>query len=352
MSNAQALDDEQLAIIPKIEKLLRLASSNPNSEEAASAAAKAQELLLAYNLDETALGGAGEDGRRMEEKLKGGFYEFERQLWYAVSEINFCKYWTSQDFVERPEKDRKRKKVQQRYSEFAQMYRKVTRHHLVGKKVSVMSTVLMANYLLQTIDRLTHEYISGGLPRDLDGKLEGLSGALRSKRATSYREGISDEVVSKLWKRRNDQIAQEKAKEMEAEERFRQAGVSDSTALTIASVRQSEEDANNDFLYGEGWSAKQRAQKAERSRLAREAEEAYTAWAASNPEEARKQEEDRRKEEKKQSSRRTGRGSRGGQVGRDYDSTAYWAGRDKGKEVGIDQQAEHSSAPRKIAGRK
>jgi hypothetical protein len=352
MTNALALDEEQLAIIPRIEKLLRLAGSNPNQAEAASAAAKAQELLLAYNLDEAALGGAGEDGRRMEEKLKGGFYEFERRLWYAVAEINFCKYWTSQDWVERPEKDRKRKKVQERYSAFAQMYRKVTRHHLVGKKVSVTSTRMMVTYLLDTIERLTHEYISGGLPRSADGKIEGLSGALRSRRATSYREGIADTVASKLWARRNDQIAEERRKQAEEEKRFREAGLSDSTALTIASVRQSEEDANNDFLYGEGWSAKQRAQRAERARLAKEAEEEYTRWAAEHPEEARKQEEERRKEEKKNANRRTGRGSRGGRVDRDYDSTAYWAGRDKGEEVGIDPQAEHSSAPRKIAGRK
>lgn len=348
MSNHLEMTDEQRSVLGKVEKLLRLAGSNPNQEEAAAAAKKAQDLLLAYNLDAAALGGSDADGKRSEEKLQGGFYKFERDLWYAISEINFCLYWTSSDWIERPEKDRKRKKVQERYSDFAQMYRKQTRHHLVGRKVAVMSTKFMADYLLSTIDRLTYDFISQGLPRNMEGKVVGLSGGLRSRRATSFREGVAEVVAGKLWDRRNDQIAEERKKAREERERFEASGASSSTAVSISSVRQSERDANMDAIYGEGYSARTAAAAAERARALKEAEQAYTAWAAAHPEEAKAEEEKRRKEEKKRSSRSTGRGSRGGKVDKDYDSGAYWAGRAAGKDVGIDPQAEHSSAPKKI----
>lgn len=45
-------DEEDLAkVTERVRKLLNLATKNPNEAEATAAAAKAQELLVAYNLD-------------------------------------------------------------------------------------------------------------------------------------------------------------------------------------------------------------------------------------------------------------------------------------------------------------
>ena len=105
---------------------------------------------------------------------------------------------------------------------------------------------------------------------------------------------------------------------------------------------ESERDKNMDFIYGEGYSAKRRADQAARAAAARAAEEEYTRWAAAHPEEARAEEEKRRKEraalEKKWA--RRGRGARGGSSGKQTDHAAYWAGMDAGKTVGLDPQAE------------
>ena len=47
---------EQLSALEKIEKLFRLAAKNTSPEEAATATAKAQELLTLYNLDSDSVG--------------------------------------------------------------------------------------------------------------------------------------------------------------------------------------------------------------------------------------------------------------------------------------------------------
>jgi hypothetical protein len=52
--------------------------------------------------------------------------------------------------------------------------------------------------------------------------------------------------------------------------------------LTLSSYVKSEEEANKDFIYGEGFSARQAAASAA-------AEAKYTKWAEENPEEAAKQ---------------------------------------------------------------
>lgn len=350
---AADMTEEQRSVLGRIEKLLRLAGSNPNREEAASAAAKAQDLLLAYNLDASAIGGS-EDGRRMEEKLRGGFYQFERDLWHDVAEINFCMHWVQQEYVERPEKDRNRRKVQERYSSFARQYRKVTRHHLVGKRVSVASTKFMTEYLLATIERLTKEFLIEDRRGWYGEEVVGLGGQLRSRRATSFRRGVASAIRDKLWERRSQQMDEERRRQREEERRHEEAlksGVSSATSLTISSVKQAERDANMDFLYGEGWSARQRADQAARAAAVKAAEEEYTRWAAAHPEEAKAEEERRRKEQREQEkkwARRRGRAPRAERD--DTDWGAFRAGEDVGRTVGLDPQAEHASAPRRIAG--
>ena len=120
-----------------------------------------------------------------------------------------------------------------------------------------------------------------------------------------------------------------------AEERAAAAGASLETAVTLASVRQSERDGNMDFLYGEGWSARQRQEAADRARRQAEEEAAYTAWAAANPEEAAKKEAERVKEKRQ----RQGRGYSAPRE-KDRDWGAFRRGSTVGKRIGLDQQAE------------
>jgi hypothetical protein len=320
MTDSQEFTPEQTAVLEKVEKLLRLAARNTSPEEAASATAKAQDLLLAYNLDVEAVGkgGTASEARRERQAIKGGMYQYQRELWSAVARLNFCMYWTITHHIER--------EVRRRGWDGEMRTRIVDgheyRHTLVGKRVSVRLTVAMGTYLEQTIERLVKERYPQNSQRFM-------------REAVAYREGIADELYMRLQERREKRIEDEERRRREASER---AGVSTSTALTIGDLEQQERDANNDFRRGveEGTTARERAERAQRMR---EAEEAYTRWAEANPEEARRQAEEARKARRKYH-RGGGPGSRGGETARDKRTSLgeYWSGRDKGREIGIDPQ--------------
>lgn len=99
--------DDLNRISDKIRKLMALAGNNPSEAEAAAAMAKAQELLASYNLDmaqldqstatadrdkRDAMGG----GVRLKQKVeRSAMFVFQRQLWQALAETNFCVYWAT-----------------------------------------------------------------------------------------------------------------------------------------------------------------------------------------------------------------------------------------------------------------
>lgn len=348
----QELSDEQRSVLSKVEKLLRLSGKTTSPDEAASAARKAQDLLLAYNLSAAALG-AGDEGRRGQEKLAGGFYEYERSLMYWVAEINFCLHWVSRDWVRRPENEQRHARVLAYRDRWTRENVQRHQHHLVGRLVNVEATQRTYRYLTSAIERLTREFIAQGLPTAADDKVVGLAQAMRSRRAVSFREGAAEAITDRLWQRRSDQLAEERRRERAEAARAAEAaasGLSVSTALTISSLRQSEEDANHDLLYGEGWSARQRAEAAARAEAARIAEEEWTRWAAEHPEEAARQEAERLAEARKRDRRRGGGpGSRGG-MGKEVDWAAQQAGRAAGETVGLDEQVGDRTSQRRIAG--
>jgi hypothetical protein len=92
-----------LKILKRIQALLDKTTERGCTEaEAAAAAAKAQEPLTEYNLDAAMVGqGAEQDTRREEQKIRGGFHEYERDLWGAVARLNFCLYWSGKVWVVR-----------------------------------------------------------------------------------------------------------------------------------------------------------------------------------------------------------------------------------------------------------
>ena len=312
--------EKERAILERVQKLLSVQGRTP--EETASYAAKAQELLEAYNLDLARLDEVGEDGRRAEEKFRGGFYEYEREVWRYVADLNFCLYWSQKVRIPRTKIDERSRQLRSRLARETVVVRQ---HRLVGRRVNVVAAQNMATYLLGAIERVCADWL--GEKRS--------AGDLRSRRAVSFREGCADDITTRLWQRRQDQMTEDARREREATEaanRAGTAGVSTSTAVTISSVRKSEHDANMDHLYGEGWSAQRAARVAAQAAADRDAEEAYTRWAAANPEEARKKEEARAKEERRRSSRYRAPREK------DRDWSAFATGQEKAQGISLEQQ--------------
>lgn len=328
------IDDEHRKILAKVQKLLQLSEKNPNSEEAASAAAKAQELLLAYNLSEAMLEEGGSSAKREKTLKKGGTYKYQRDLWMYVADLNFCLYWTQRktiDFI------RTRKNWDgSTYKE--ESFKYVWHHRLVGRSHNVQATINMSEYLQEAIERILAE-------RLLQGKPFQHYNILTSNWAHSYRAGAVSNIVSRLWDRRREQMAEEDKRRRMEEDRLRASGFSTSNALTIAGLRDKEHDANMDALYGEGWSARQASKRAAQAAADRAADEAYTKWAAENPEEARREEEKRRKEEEKRSRRRTRSSFREDDK---TDWSAYNAGHKAADSISIDQQVRAGGENKRI----
>ncbi len=305
-------------VLEKIKKLLNLAAKNPNEAEASAALAKAQGYMEQWNLTEGDVERAeGDSGKRQEEMVEGGFYRYQQELWEAIAELNFCMYW-SQQFLRERGPDGCRRDKQGRIARVGR------RHRLLGSKLNVATTIAMAGYLEKAIERITKEEFPG---RKLDNYV------------MSFRQGVSYRLCEKLEDRRRDNLQKEA---QAAEEATNRAGVSTSTALTISSVKEREEQANFDHEYGEGaWAAK-KVRRAEAAEEARERAEAYTKWAAENPKEAKE------KEEKRQKALDRMRKSAGNERFGGVHGGAFWRGADAGKKIGIDPQATQAAPVGKI----
>lgn len=347
------LDEGQRKVLPRIEALLRLADKGRDSDdpatanEAASAAAKAQELLVAYNLSADMLGQGGDDGVREEQKLEGGYRDYERDLWRGVAELNFCLYFASGTYQVTAYK--RTRPDGSKYVDRERKYQHL--HRLVGRKVNVLSTVNMARYLEAAIERLVDERIG---PDSANQRWH--------RHNIAFREGAASIITNKLYERRRQLVAEEERKRREAEERAQQEGtVTTGTALTIATHQQQEEDANEDFANGwePGTTATKRAEwqarMAARAERERQAREEHVRWCEENPEEARRMEEEQRKEreaaekrEARNAKRRTGRSQRWTKADERAweEQSHYSAGREAGRSISIDQQADHKPAPK------
>ena len=334
---SQDLTDEQRSLVERVEKLLRLAGSNTNEAEAASATAKAMDLLAQANLDMSVVDESGEgSGRRAEEKLAGGHYEYERSLWSAISDLNFCLHWYQRSWVPRLSKDAKSERIK---TEWGRNHILRGQHRLVGRQVNIAGTKAMVSYLLQTIERLTRDRLRERLGQ------ESVNTQMRSRWAVSFREGIAERVGEKIYERRRELLSEERRQAREAEARAAAAGMagaSTETGVTIASLKKTERDANMDFVYGEGFSAKQAARQAAWAAEQRAQEEAHTAWAAANPEEAARREAEARAAAREADARASRRRYRAPPQGKDRDWSAYRAGYEAGDSVGLDPQAERS----------
>lgn len=322
--SSDKFSQEQIDVLGKVEKLLRLAARNPNENEATAASAKAQELIEAYNLGSAAIDIDGETtGKRAEEKLTGGFYVFERDLWRAVAELNFVWYFSVIGLSER------RWSLETRDGQTKP--KRISQHRLIGKVVNIAATKAMAEYLAETIERLTKE------------RTDGLGVALNSSWAVSFRRGMAERIVEKLEERRQDILNAEEREARSAAKRAREAGIASvETALTLAGVKEKEDEGNYDFLHGKGAWAKKRADEVEwrkrRAEARAETEAQYTAWAAAHPKEAAREEARQLRNQR----RRMNYIPRGYASGPAFkgDWAAYRMGRDTGENVSLHRQAE------------
>lgn len=325
------LDDAQISAARKIEKLLKLAAKGGTEAEMASATAKAQQMLAEYNLTLDVVNqGVGDDGRREEGKIKGGLYHFQRDLWNNVAVLNFCLYWNLYTPVVK--KYRTKGFDGQMIERSRNGY--VFEHQVVGRRVNVVGTKMMAQYLEQTIERMARE--RAGSPAEFF-----------TKWATSYREGLANAVIKKIQDERRRVLREESKRAEEAAAAFARAegaGASSSTTLAISSLVKSEYDANIDFVYGDGTSARWAAERAEAARERKERDEAHARWAKENPEEAKAAEEERRKSARRAS---YGRQTYADKKWNKRDHSAFDLGAKDGEKISLHRQADQH-VPRKL----
>jgi len=323
----QMVDGVEQKTIETIQKLLNLAAKAGTPAEAEAAMGKAQELMVKHNLDQATVEG-GDKGRRLKDQVTGGFLEWNRWLWQHVADAHFCVYWSQKYRTE--EKVPQTHRVGGIYVGMRMVHAMRRRHALVGRQVNVKLAIGMAQYLEGCIERALKERLQG------DPNAQGEN--MKSKWAHDFRKGAAYRLMSKLQDRRDEMKAKEEQERRRAERAAR--GASTGTSLTISTLEQTEQDANMDFLYGEGWSAKRRAEREERAREREERIRAQREWAAANPEEAARLAEEERKREERNAKRRTGRARYGGGSKDRTDWSAYYAGQDAAESIGLDPQAE------------
>lgn len=325
--------DEQRKAAETVAKLLQLGKKNPNAEEAASAVNKAMDLAMKWNLDVDAIGAQGGEGSRLKDRIKGGWYEWQVDIWRYVAELNFCLYFRDGEWRQR---DRRYgwKRDDGTWATYKEDYWQKL-HGLVGKKHNVAATKAMASYLETAVERLLMERLGGDNTQRF------------SNWAHSWRKGAVSDITDRLWERRQQLLSEEREREEAARKRAEEASMaaaSDNTALTIASLVQTEREANLDEFYSRppGTTARLNAEQAARRAAAaaaeREAAEAYTRWAAENPEEAA----EKAREEREQRAKDDAKASRRSYSSGPQDTTdwsAFKSGKAAAASIGLDQQA-------------
>lgn len=160
-------------IIRKIEALLNV--NGCTEAEAEARLAKAQELLERHNLDMANIGGKPES--RKDQKRKGGLYTWQRNLWKAVAELNFCYYSAIRGLA--------------RGSSYE--------HRIIGSHANVIATEVMAKYLQETVERLAQDWAKANFYK-----------SVFVREAIAYREGMTNRLSERLQARRDELVAEER----------------------------------------------------------------------------------------------------------------------------------------------
>lgn len=194
--------DEKL--IDQIGKLLAVAASTKNPDEKQAFEAKAMALIAQNNLDMAAIeigGNSAKAAKRADEKHKGGLYQFQRDLWGAVADLNFCMYWNLYTY----DPNKVSKYWARQYGGVAKVpeHRRGGyhfEHRLVGRVVNIAATRTMAGYLEEAIERAVRE------------RLPNQPNLWFSSDMAAFREGASDEIRRKIYDRRRKLLDEEQRK--------------------------------------------------------------------------------------------------------------------------------------------
>jgi hypothetical protein len=155
--------EDQVKILERVKKLLALGES-PNEAEASSAVAKAHDLLKQYNLDIKDI--EVEDSEVVDEVYmeSGRTQSWKVALMINIADANYSLMYDKPKVVGR-----------------GQRLKTTSTFRFVGKPQNVAVCMMMADYLLQAIDRLA----------------KGQAGNGRSE-IESYKAGVADNLIARL----------------------------------------------------------------------------------------------------------------------------------------------------------
>lgn len=318
------------SIIRKIQLLLHLGAHKTghdgasNENEAAVAMAKAQELMVKYNLDMAVIGSANVEGgtvaqeEEKRERMKtsrSAMYKWQEELCATICEANFCWHWVSwvmEDMYISGGTNVKLKKP-----------RRVKRHVILGRKANQIVAQMMYEYLVDTIENI--------IPFTGRDRL--------SSSANSWRIGCAERLVERI---------RHKMWEMKTKDTAASEAGSGCTALVVRDFTVSEYTKNYDAKWGEGaWARKLKRESEYDEEMHQEEEERKALLARETDEEREKREEEEFRQEqryrKAEERRQKAEDRREANENLRRDWTAYGAGRKKGNDIGLDSQLKSST---------
>lgn len=293
-------------IIDKIRKLFALAGNNTSEAEAASALAKAQEMLASYNLEMSMLDDRAEvkkhdqgDGKRTKEKVeRSAMFAYIRKLWEALADTNFCVYWNTRIYTN---------------GVFSTYY-----HYLIGREDNVAVVKLMGEYLEQTLNRQCPYKVG--------------------KDVNLWKTGCVERIVERLAAKKSEMTTADFSSTTPG------SGMAASTAVVLRSVYEDEAHKNYQFQYPNGdWCPclRCRTRRNDEYRARRDAMPDTPAVAVHNDEKAETPAQTRRREEKEARQRERWNRKYDRQYQREWEkrnSEAFISGRDAGEKVNLDSQ--------------
>jgi uncharacterized protein DUF2786 len=201
-------------IADRIRKLLALAGNNSSEAEAAAAMDRAMALMTEYNLSmaEVEANGDAKQNERIEAVFNGtsARQTWARSIWYAVSEVNFCKYFFTS-------------------SERRGSAQKTDRHYVLGTRGNVETARLMAEYLVLTVDRLAKA----------EPTLHGANDF------HAFKVGASRRLATRLREQRDARLATERVAQAAASKHPAYAGT---TLPAIANLYKAHQLANDSLF--------------------------------------------------------------------------------------------------------
>lgn len=312
--------------LKRVQKLLALAQdSRGNENEAASAMARAQEILAEHNLSLASVVGASSEKRERTEidglahgNGRGAMYNYQRQLMRSIAEANFCTHWIITT-GERYDYNNGRK------------IPGVKSHMLIGRESNVVACRVMFEYLNEAIER-TVPY----------------KGSLRlSRSAISWKEGCANRLMVRIDKRRRELELAQRAKADAPKPQDQQPGTT--VTIYLEDVHKKESDLNNDALNGwePGTTERKRAEADARHKAWVKEWEARQEVEENQPKLAPKPETEaqRRKREQRERNYEQRQKDRYAREVAKKDWNAYNAGGDAGSSINLDQQIDESVRP-------